>query len=122
MSEDHRGRPRKIATPEEFDDLVEGYLAKCEADGEPVTLTGALLHLGLYSRTSLLDYEGYEGFSEPVKRLRALVAQEYEKRLHGNSPTGAIFALKNMGWSDKQELEHSGPDGGPVILWGKPSE
>ena len=30
---------------------------------------------------------------------------EYEKRLHGNNPTGAIFALKNFGWPDRQQIE-----------------
>ena len=33
---------------------------------------------------------------------------EYEKALHGRSPTGAIFALKNFGWTDKQDVELSG--------------
>ena len=32
----------------------------------------------------------------------------YEKRLFENNPTGSIFALKNMGWKDKTETEHSG--------------
>ena len=33
---------------------------------------------------------------------------EYEKALHGRSPTGAIFALKNFGWTDKQDVDLSG--------------
>jgi len=33
---------------------------------------------------------------------------EYEKALQGHSPTGAIFALKNFGWRDKQDVELSG--------------
>ena len=33
---------------------------------------------------------------------------EYEKALQGRSPTGAIFALKNFGWTDKQDVELSG--------------
>ena len=37
-----------------------------------------------------------------------MVEAEYEARLSGNSPAGAIFALKNCGWSDKHEYEHSG--------------
>jgi hypothetical protein len=92
---------------------------KCAARDKPVTITGALIHLGLSSRTSLLDYEGREGFSEPVKRLRLQVENAYESRLHGNSPTGAIFALKNMGWEDRSQREISGADNGPlVVMWG----
>ena len=32
----------------------------------------------------------------------------YEGKLSGTTPTGAIFALKNMGWRDKTETELSG--------------
>jgi hypothetical protein len=116
---DGRGRPLRIPTPEEFERLVDEYLAECAARDKPVTITGALIHLGLSSRTSLLDYEGREGFSEPVKRLRLQVENAYESRLHGNSPTGAIFALKNMGWEDRSQREISGAENGPlVVMWG----
>ncbi len=30
---------------------------------------------------------------------------EYEKRLLDKNPTGAIFALKNFGWTDKQQVD-----------------
>ena len=30
----------------------------------------------------------------------------YEERLVENHAAGAIFALKNFGWNDKQEFEH----------------
>jgi hypothetical protein len=41
-----------------------------------------------------------------------MVEMGYEMKLSGASVTGAIFALKNMGWADRQEV--SGPDGGPI--------
>lgn len=116
------GRPRKLDSPEQLVELTDAYLAHCAATERPVTLTGALNYMDIYSRHTLDEYEVREGFSAPVKRLRGLVAQSYEERLHGNSPTGAIFALKNMGWSDRQELEHTGKGGGPIILWGAKSE
>lgn len=102
------GRPRIIETPDEFDRLVDEYVAKCETDDEPVTFTGMALHLGFSARSSFYEYQNYDGFSDSVKRARAMVEMEYEKRLSGNSPTGAIFALKNHGWSDKQQHELSG--------------
>ena len=109
-----QGRPRTIKTPEEFDNKFKAYIASCYTNERPITLTGAIRALGLSSRSALDNYEDYEGFSAPVKRLKLRVAEAYEERLHGNSPTGAIFALKNMGWSDKSQLEHSGPGGGPI--------
>lgn len=105
-----RGRPRKIKSPADLTRMVDEYFEKRIAEDRPITLTGALIHMGIYSRATLDEYEQREGFSEPVKRLRAMVADAYEQRLHGNSPTGAIFALKNMGWKDKteQDVNHDG--------------
>ncbi len=101
-------RPRKIGSPEEFDERVDDYLAKCEAEEKPITLTGLILALGLSSRQSLDEYLAYEGFPDSVKRAKLLVENQYEMALHSTAPTGSIFALKNFGWKDKIETEHSG--------------
>ncbi len=69
---------------------------------EPATITGLVLFLGFSSRSSLDYYEKNEEFSYIIKKARTLVEHEYEKRLYCDKPTGAIFALKNMGWRDKQ--------------------
>lgn len=106
-----RGRPRTIESPEQFDALVDEYIELCKEEKRPVTWTGMALHLGFSSRQSIDEYQNYEGYSYSVKRAKSLVELAYEERLHGNSPTGAIFALKNMQWSDKQELDHSSKDG-----------
>lgn len=103
-----RGRPRKIETPEDFNALVDAYLDKQVAEEKPVTLTGCILAMGIHSRSTLDNYEERPEFSGPVKRLRLIVEAAYEARLHGNNPTGAIFALKNMGWKDTQTKEHTG--------------
>ena len=97
-----------IASPEEFEALVEQYRALCTEQKVPVTFAGMASHLGFASRQSLYDYEKREGFSYSVKRARLLVEAEYERRLSGSNVAGAIFALKNHGWSDKHELRHSG--------------
>ena len=103
------GRPRVIDTPEEFDRLVEEYRQQCKANEEPMTFAGMAYHLGFADRRSLYDYEKYEGFSRSSKRARLLIESQYEGRLSGNSPTGAIFALKNHGWSDKPPEEGDEP-------------
>lgn len=109
------GRPRKYKSPEDFDAAVDAYIAKCREEDEPVTWTGMALALGFSSRQSIDEYQNYDGFSDSVKRAKSLVEHSYEKRLFGGNAAGPIFALKNMGWSDKQELEHSGPNGGPMV-------
>jgi hypothetical protein len=106
------GRPRKYASPEALDEAVDAYVAQCKAEDEPITWTGLALGLGFHGRGELDNYEGYDGFSHSVKRAKAIVQHAYERRLHGNSPTGAIFALKNMGWSDRHEV--TGADGQPL--------
>jgi len=98
------GRPRHYKTPEEFDDKVDEYYQYCRNNPiEPLTWTGLALFLGFSSRQSIDEYLKYDGFSDSVKRAKTLIEYGYEKRLHGNSPTGAIFALKNFSWKDKSE-------------------
>jgi hypothetical protein len=102
------GRPRIIDSPEQMDELVNEYRALCKANEEPLTLTGLILHLGLSSRQSFDLYAERPEFVDSVRKAKLLIESEYEKRLATNAPTGAIFALKNFGWSDKQAIEHSG--------------
>jgi hypothetical protein len=102
------GRPRIIETPEELDIRVAAYLEQRSRDKEPVTLTGLILTLGLSSRESFERYGERPEFSDAVKRARLAVEADYERRLDRDRPTGSIFALKNMGWSDQQTLNVRG--------------
>lgn len=106
------GRPRIYDTPDELEKAVNQYFD--ETDYQDITITGLAFHLGFESRQSFYDYEKNEAFSYIIKRARLRVEMQYELRLGNQSPTGAIFALKNMGWKDKQEVEQSG---GLAITW-----
>ena len=103
------GRPRIIESPAEMDRLVEEYVTKCHEEEEPLTLTGMILHLGLSSRRVFDDYQDRPEFTHSVKRAKLLIENGYEVDLRrtGN-PAGSIFALKNMGWSDRREVEFRG--------------
>jgi hypothetical protein len=105
------GRPRLIESPDEMEDRADAFFAKCKAEDEPATITGLALALGLSSRESLDEYGRRDEFSDTVKRCKARVQAEYEKRLSGTACTGAIFALKNMGWRDQQDVKHAGEIG-----------
>lgn len=105
------GRPRAIASPERFDELVDSYFELCRSSEPktPPTLTGLILALGLSSRESLDNYLSYDEFIDSVKRAKMLIEHEYEKGLvTAKNAAGPIFALKNFGWSDKTQTEHSG--------------
>jgi hypothetical protein len=126
------GQPPKYDSPEEFTDKVVSYFDWCqgeydeqeitvEVDGVPVvkigriytrnpeklTVTGMALYLGFASRQSIYDYVTKEDFSYVIKRALMVIENKYESMLDSKSVTGAIFALKNMGWKDKTEVEQT---------------
>ena len=125
------GRPLKYKTAEEMQSGIDEYFELCQpkyatdAEGNvlkdnrgnpiielnPPTLSGLSLHLGFADRQSMYDYQNRnDEFSCTIKRARTRCEQWVETNgLAGNTPPAmAIFALKNYGWSDKQEIEHSG--------------
>ena len=71
------------------------------------TISGLAYYLGFASRQSFYDYEEKEGFSYTIKRARLFIEVEYEEQLQHGNTTGAIFALKNMGWKDKTETDNT---------------
>lgn len=78
---------------------------------EPPMITGLTLFVGFYSKTTLHDYAKKPEFQAVVKRAITKVEMGYERRLSEDKPTGPIFALKNMGWSDRTITELVGKDG-----------
>ena len=102
------GRPPIFDSPEQMQEIADKYLLECDERKVRPTITRLCYNLGFESRQSFYDYEKREQFSYIVKRLRLWIESGYEEALSNNSPTGAIFALKNMGWKDKSEVEQSG--------------
>jgi hypothetical protein len=68
---------------------------------EVPTITGLCLYCGFASRQSFYDYEKEDGFSYIIKKARLFIETHYEELLQVGNTTGAIFALKNMGWIDR---------------------
>lgn len=98
------GRPLIFSSPQELKEKVDNYF---ETE-EKWTLAGLAYHLDI-DRQTLYNYKERDGFFDIIKKATDKVASRYEERLiYNNNPTGVIFALKNMGWSDKTETEHSG--------------
>lgn len=105
------GRPPYYTNPEEMEQIGNEYLDKELEAGRPLTVTGLAIALGFCERKALFDYQGKEEFRNTVKRLKARVEQWIESRCYSNQVAGPIFILKNMGWSDRQDLALSTPDG-----------
>ena len=117
------GKPLKYKTPEDMKEAIDGYLKNCpdmrvryfkckddviEKEVPCPTITGLALHLGFESRQSFYDYEKRPSYSYIIKRARTFIEKEYEMMLQQGNTVGAIFALKNMGWTDKTETEITG--------------
>jgi hypothetical protein len=124
------GRPSKFNTVEELQEEIDKYFNEHKPDfikddtgklifnkqGQPIiqlnppTITGLALALGFVSRQSMYDYEKHEEYSYTIKNARLKCENWVEEQsFSGNVPPAVgIFALKNYGWRDTQEIEHSG--------------
>lgn len=114
------GRPLKFETSESLESEIQAYFDKQIADKKPITISGLAYYLGFDSRQSIYDYKEREEFSYILKRATFFVESQYEDKLSGTTPTGAIFALKNMGWRDKVETgftNNNGDDVQPQIIF-----
>jgi len=94
------GRPRKYNSPEEFEKKVIEYFDFVVANKMEISLNGLALYMGFYDKTGLKNYVDYEGFLPPLKRALSCVELSYELDLRTFKFGGAVFALKNMGWTD----------------------
>lgn len=78
-----------------------------DREPEPPTLSGLALFLGFDSLQSFMDYEQNGRFGRVLKRARLQIEAEYEKQLSTQPATGAIFALKSLGWMERQAEKDS---------------
>lgn len=109
------GRPPMFNAPEEMAEKIDEYFYYIGKDEKPVnhlddtpTITGLIYYIGFADRKSFYEYEKKEEFTHIIKRSKTIVENWYEKSLMKGNATGSIFALKNMGWRDKPEVEVSG--------------
>jgi len=77
----------------------------CEREPELATISGLALHLGFSSREVFDKCMRRGKFADILKRGCLRIQAVYESRLHQHSTSGAIFALKSMGWNEKPELK-----------------
>jgi len=119
------GRPRKFTSADEIYKAGLEYITSTIEQEKHLTFTGLCIALGVVKDT-FNDYESgkydtdLEVFSGPLKDLKQRVENYAEQKLFGNNPTGAIFALKNYGWKDKQEIE-SNISGNIEVTFSDPS-
>jgi len=129
------GRPAYFDAPEEFEAEVVKYFNQftksaiedgiIPENGEHrPTITGMCLFLGFESRQSFYDYAKRDEFSYVIKKARLRIEHVYENMLDSKAVTGAIFALKQFDWTDRQEIDHTtqGDKIAPFVLNVKPDK
>lgn len=99
------GRPKKFQSVKELQKKIDAYFVDCEECEEPVTLTGLCIWLDT-TRETLMDYQEADEFSDTIKKAKQRIENAYEKRLIKRGNAGDIFALKQFGWTDKQEIDN----------------
>lgn len=107
------GRPPIYESTEEnfkiVAELCDSYFDTEELLTKPPTVTGLTLHLGFESKDTLYSYSRKDGFSYSIKRALLNIEQYHEiATAGGDKCTGNIFILKNFGWKDTQNIDHSG--------------
>lgn len=118
------GRPPAYKTAEEMQVVVDDYFIQCEGEylkdddgrhilnknGHPVkvntkrpTVTGLALHLGLATRSALLNYQGKKEFMYTITRAKSRCEEWTEGMLYTrDGARGAEFSLRcNFKWDDR---------------------
>ncbi len=101
------GCPPIFKEPQQLEEKCLEYFENCIETDEKPTITGLTLYVGFSSRSSWDDYKKRDKFSYIVKRAKMTIENSYEM----SATTFDMFALKNMGWKDKQEIEVEGDRG-----------
>lgn len=95
-------------TPDEIKQKANDYFEQLAEDKEYPTATGLTIALGFASRNSLAMYRKDPDYEHIINYAMLMIEHGYERQMaNGRGDAGVIFALKNFGWSDKQELEMS---------------
>ena len=98
------GRPRKYSD-EQIQQILSDFDAYIDSESIPIAKEFA-------SRNKLEyhDLFNYEEFNSLAKRCSQKKEAGLERAMLNNdvNVTGAIFSLKQLGWRDKHEMEHTG--------------
>lgn len=99
------GRPPTWTSPDALQALIDTYFK----NSTKPTLSGLANTVGV-SRRTLYTYSQKDEFLPTIEAARDYIQQIYEEHLIYNTKTntnGLIFALKNSGWTDRQEVDHT---------------
>ena len=108
------GRPKIFKSPQEIEDKVAKYKEYLADKDKPPTMAGLAYFLEI-DRKTLFNYSKDDLFFPTIKRFRDWVLMELEEMCIDKGNGGTVFIAKNYGYTDKQELEHSGSLGVTIV-------
>lgn len=101
------GHPPLFTNPEQLQKLMIAYLEKCEKGKLMPNRAGLCVEIDI-ARDSYYEYRNKKEYSDTIKRFEQATESIWVQRLGGNSPTGAIFYLKNAfreDYKDRHETD-----------------
>lgn len=103
-----RGRHSEF-TPDIIRKNIIKYFQFIQDEDRYASINGLALHIGFRSRKHMIEFRDKPAYTDVIQTAMSLVELTYEIRLKmpDVKQTGVIFALKNMGWEDKQIIESS---------------
>lgn len=104
MAKHAGGRPLTWTDLETLKKIIDQYFA----NQKHPTMSGLAEALDI-SRSTLYNYAERDEFLDTIKKARQKIELIYEELLiyRESTPTGVIFALKNLGWKDVQAIDHT---------------
>lgn len=93
--------PKPSFTLEFFNEKIEKFFNETPID--EITITGLCIFLGM-NKDTFYEYNKRPEYKPITEMARLRVEHAYELSLRKYGRAGDIFALKNFGWRDKQEV------------------
>lgn len=115
MAKNKSGRPKLWANAEELEAKIESYKKYLKDDKKPPTIAGLAYYLGV-DRGTIYNYKKEDEFFHTIKGFVDWIIMNWEEYALDNSSAGLIFLMKNYGYTDKQDIEHSG-ELGVKVTW-----
>lgn len=103
----------KVWTEETIDEIAEKMMSFFKDNPKAFTLESFCAEHGLYPQRLSEWAKTNENIAEAIKVCKNICASRMAQRTADSDmpPAFGIFGMKQHGWSDKQEIEHSGSVG-----------
>lgn len=111
---DKPGQPPSFNNVNELEAKLDEYKKYLKQEGKPPTIAGLAYYTGL-DRKTIYNYEKKDEYFHTLKKFRDWIMMNYEELAIEKGNGGIVFLLKNYGYNDKQEIEHSGNIGVNIV-------